>query len=429
MSSDRLVAAHRLLQQALTELADAAGAGAGDDELLSVLTVCEGATRTLDRVTVGALADLDRRATFTQRGYRCAATALRHLLGWERFDARRRLLAAEQVRPRTGLDGTPLPPRLPATTQAFDTGTASLRHVEAVAKVLGSHTAARLSPSDWSAAETQLGAWIPDCTPGELQIRGTQLVEALDADGPEPDEHPPTPTNEVFLTRNTDGVGGTLKGRIDDAAMFDAVATLLDTHAKPRTADDDRPAGQRHAEALADACAFVLDHGSSTQVPECGGRRPHLTVTVRLHDLENRARAACLDLGATLTPQALRMLCCDATVTPVVLNGTAQPLDVGRATRVVPDGLRRALTTRDRGCAHCARPPSWCEAHHIQPWQHGGPTALTNLVLLCRACHRLIHHAGWDVRLVNGHPQFHPPTWIDPTRRPRRRPPIPAPTN
>ncbi|MGE3664567.1 MAG: HNH endonuclease, partial [Pseudonocardia sp.] len=110
-------------------------------------------------------------------------------------------------------------------------------------------------------------------------------------------------------------------------------------------------------------------------------------------------------------------------VVPVVLNGAGQPLDVGRATRVIPDGLRRAVAARDRGCARCGRPPSWCETHHLIPWEHGGPTSIDNLALVCRGCHRLIHHAGWDVRLRDGHPEFLPPPWLDPTRRPRARPP------
>ena len=47
------------------------------------------------------------------------------------------------------------------------------------------------------------------------------------------------------------------------------------------------------------------------------------------------------------------MLCCDAAVVPIVMNGKGQPLDVGRATRTIPDGLRRAVAARDRGM----RPP------------------------------------------------------------------------
>jgi hypothetical protein len=205
--------------------------------------------------------------------------------------------------------------------------------------------------------------------------------------------------------------------------MFDAIATLVDAQAAPRTAEDDRTPAQRQAEALADACGWVLAHPDTTALSSCGGRRPQLNVVVGLADLERRARAACLDFGGTLSPAALRMLACDAAVVPVVLSGAGQPLDVGRPTRSIPDGLRRAVAARDRGCARCGRPPSWCEVHHLLAWEHGGETKLANLVMVCRVCHRVVHHAGWDVRLVGGNAEFVPPAWIDPMRRPRRRPP------
>jgi 5-methylcytosine-specific restriction protein A len=146
-------------------------------------------------------------------------------------------------------------------------------------------------------------------------------------------------------------------------------------------------------------------------------------VLVRLDDLENRARAAVLDFAGTTSPEALRMLCCDAAVIPVVLGGNGQPLDVGRATRTIPDGLRRAVAARDRGCAHpgCDRPPAWCEVHHIMEWENGGTTELCNLAMLCRVHHRLIHFSGWIVRIRDGLPEFIPPRWIDPSQTPRRK--------
>jgi 5-methylcytosine-specific restriction protein A len=156
--------------------------------------------------------------------------------------------------------------------------------------------------------------------------------------------------------------------------MFDAIAALIDAKATPLTGDDDRTTGQRQAAALAEVCGYVLAHGPTSLVPDCGGHRPHVNVLIRLDDLQNRARAACLDFGGVASPEALRMLCCDATVVPIVMNGTGQPLDVGRANRTIPDGLRRAVAARDRGCAHpgCARPPSWSEVHHIHEWELGG---------------------------------------------------------
>ena len=149
-----------------------------------------------------------------------------------------------------------------------------------------------------------------------------------------------------------------------------------------------------------------------------------MSVIIGLADLEARARAAMLDFGGILTPAQLRLLACDARVVPVVMNGIPQPLDVGRATRVIPDGLRRAVIARDRGCAHagCQRPPSWSEIHHIVPWEEGGETSLANCVMLCRFHHRLMHRPGWIVRIRDGRPEFIPPKWIDYEQRPRRQP-------
>ena len=80
MTDSPLTHAHRLLAEAVDALA-AAGSGAGDDELISALTLGEGVARRLDRVTVGVLADLERRGTFAERGYRSSVTALGDLLG------------------------------------------------------------------------------------------------------------------------------------------------------------------------------------------------------------------------------------------------------------------------------------------------------------------------------------------------------------
>jgi hypothetical protein len=415
-----LAAAHRLLAEAVEALSAAVENGT-DGEVLSVPTLCEGVARQLDRVAVDAVAVLSRRGVFAERGYKSAAAAVADMVGCERFEARRLVTAAEHVSPRVGLDGSALPARLSATAEVFRAGRASLRHVEVLAKVLGTAAAGRLSPQVWAGAEQVLAEKATEYTPSELLSWGTELVEKLDQDGAEPDDRPPTAVNELYVTPYSGKPGGAIKGRFDDAALFDAIASVIDAHARPLTSEDTRGVPQRQAEALADICAYVLDHGD---VPECGGRKPHLNVLIRLEDLEDRARGAMLDFGGKLSPESLRLLACDAAVVPVVMNGAGQPLDVGRATRTIPDGLRRAVAARDGGCARpgCGRPVSWTEIHHVVPWEVGGPTALYNLVMLCRACHRLVHHSGWIVRIRDGLPEFIPPAWIDVQQRPRRKP-------
>jgi hypothetical protein len=107
MSTTSLADAHRLLLQAVDALDEAAGAG-GDAELVAVLALCETVGRRLDRVTVSAVAALERRGVFAEKGYKSATSALGDLLGWERFEARRRVTAAERVTPRVGLDAARL---------------------------------------------------------------------------------------------------------------------------------------------------------------------------------------------------------------------------------------------------------------------------------------------------------------------------------
>ena len=78
------------------------------------------------------------------------------------------------------------------------------------------------------------------------------------------------------------------------------------------------------------------------------------------------------------------------------------PLDVGRATKTIPDHLRRAVIARDRCCRFpgCRQRPAACQAHHIRPRSQGGATSLQNLILLC-AFHHLtaIHRWGWHLTL------------------------------
>ena len=206
MTESPSATAQRLLVQAADAVLDAAGSSS-DAELVALLSTCEAVVRRLDRVTVDAVAALDRRGVFAEHGYRSPVQALSDLLGWERFEARRRVTAAEQVTPRTGLDGAVLAARLAATAAVFAAGRTGLRHVEVIARVLASRAAGRLSPEVWAGAEAQLAGKADVYTPHELHEWGTALVELLDQDGEQPDDRAPARVNELLLTRLPDGGG------------------------------------------------------------------------------------------------------------------------------------------------------------------------------------------------------------------------------
>ena len=131
-----------------------------------------------------------------------------------------------------------------------------------------------------------------------------------------------------------------------------------------------------------------------------------------------------LDTGAAISAAEARRMACDAQIVPAVLGGPSQVLDLGRARRLFTGPIRRALILRDRGCSFpsCDRPARWSEGHHVTSWADGGTTTLTNACLVCRRHHRLLHDdSGWRVRLAaDGHPEYLPPTTIDPQQRPRR---------
>ena len=135
MTESPSAAAQRLLAQAADALVEVVGSSS-DAELVALLTTCESVVRRLDRVTVSAVAALERRGVFAEKGYRSPVEALSDLLGWERFEARRRVVAAEQVDAayRFGRGGA-------AGAAARDGGgvrggRTSLRHVEVIARVL-----------------------------------------------------------------------------------------------------------------------------------------------------------------------------------------------------------------------------------------------------------------------------------------------------
>jgi hypothetical protein len=210
-----------------------------------------------------------------------------------------------------------------------------------------------------------------------------------------------------------------------DGALRTAGATQY-AHDRPAPAAssgaDGRTAGQRRADALVEVCRLALNTG---ELPDNGGDRPQVVVTVPFDPLRQALGVGTFDHGDRISAGAARRLCCDARILPAVLDGNGQPLDLGRERRLITGALRRALVLRDGGCAFpdCDRPPRWCDGHHVRHWADGGHTSLANAVLLCGYHHRLVHDpaAGWTVHIArDGRPTFTPPAWVDPDRTPRR---------
>jgi hypothetical protein len=378
--------------------------------------------RRMYAVSLAVTAELDTRGVARSRGATSTAVLLRQVLRISPRQARHRIADAHQVCSRVTVTGEVLPPVLPATAAAVQSGMLSEQHVQVIRQTvrdLPAHTADETRI--W--VETTLADQATHLDPIDLGKAALRIRAHLDPDGSLADERQAVARRELTFTPDLDGTV-LLRGRLDNEAAA-IVQAALSPLASPLPADvhgvkDPRTPARRRADALVEMARRLLDAGT---LPTQGGQRPHMNITIRLADLTNATGTADLDTtGSPVTAATARRIACDAAIIPIVLGTNSEPLDVGRASYAVPQAIRRALIIRDRGCAFpgCDRPPQWCEAHHLIFWANGGHTTLYNLVLLCDCHHRLVHTEEWHIRIVDGHPEFIPPAWLDPTQTPLR---------
>ena len=316
---------------------------------------------------------------------------------------------------------------MPATAAALAEGAVSAEHAKVVANTMAAMPTC-LDAEQVQAAERELAGWAGQYDPAEVASLGKALVHLLDADTLEEREQRAYDRRELHL--NDLGDGSTrIRGQLDTESAA-IIRAALDPLAAPMPATEEngkdrRSAGQRRADALVELARRALNGGN---LPEGHTVRPHVSVILDLDTLlaeagERGIPPAVLTFGGPMSAATARRLGCDADITRIITDPAGMPLDVGRAKRTVTPAQWAALAVRDGGCAFpgCTRPPAWCAAHHIVHWADGGPTNLTNLVLLCDHHHRAVHHAGWDIVIAEDRrPEFIPPAWIDPDRQPRR---------
>ncbi len=230
---------------------------------------------------------------------------------------------------------------------------------------------------------------------------------------------------ERYLTWSEDHTGMvTLSGRLDavTAAPLRTVLEQMVTHQfharrdQDPSARDQRTVGQMRADALFDLARHALGCKNTDQ----SGVRTTMVVRMTKKVLESGRGLGSVDgTDQPVSAGQLRRLAGDAGIVPAVLGGESEVLDLGRTKRMFTRAQRLALVERDGGCAKCHAPPEHCEAHHIQWWENGGATDLSNGVMLCTRCHHDIHRQGWGITIRDGRVEFIPPPNIDPLQRPR----------
>lgn len=216
------------------------------------------------------------------------------------------------------------------------------------------------------------------------------------------------------LTLRRDGEMVRLNGWYD-IESGEALRAILEPG--PPAVEDTRSTPARRADVLLD----ILNGGS---------KRPNLIVHVDSGTLSGEGEGiAETGSGTFLTADEIRRIACESNLNRVIFGPESLPLDVGRTKRLVPEWLRAVVCARDLGCVFpgCDRPPQWCDVHHLEHWADGGETTVSNLILLCRHHHILVHQGGWKISGAPGSLRFWRPdgTGLG-TGRPEREPPQPV---
>ncbi|WP_162150440.1 HNH endonuclease signature motif containing protein, partial [Arthrobacter sp. H5] len=268
------------------------------------------------------------------------------------------------------------------------------------------------STEDLDAMEAHLARQAVESDVDVLRVVVRRWEDYLDPDGQEPSDQTLKVRQGVFLRGTRAGLH--FMEISATTQQFEHLMTAMNTATNPRLhastkpaadgpgAQADKPGSEgslpavdspSHAqlllEGLVGACRIAL---TTDKLPAAGGHRPQVMVTINHEDLVSRltnadrsarsqaGRAGHGVFAGLLGARSVRQLACDADIIPVVLGGGGQILDIGRSQRLFPTFMRKGLIARDGGCAFpdCTIPTTWCEAHHINPWEHGGvPPAAT----------------------------------------------------
>ncbi len=110
-----------------------------------------------------------------------------------------------------------------------------------------------------------------------------------------------------------------------------------------------------------------------------------------------------LEDGPAISTAAAQLISCFATSSWMLHDHLGSLIDVGRRHRTPPPALRRAVRERDQyRCQYPGCDSRRTDIHHIRHWSKGGKTRLTNLILLCRAHHVIIHDGGYVITTTAG---------------------------
>lgn len=411
------------LSSAVHEYLVLAGSGElarlSDADVLAELRELEVLRRRLAVIDEALIGELDRRGMAARLVMPSTAAVLQGLLRLSPGEAKSRVAAARACAPRSSLTGEPLPPLLPILAGAQAEGTMSAEHTQVILTALNS-LPATVGAEDHRLAEKHLVEAATMLRPREVTAVGRRILAHLHPDGTLGSDAEQQRQRSFGLHPEPDG-SYTARGRLTPTCGALLLATLTPPSA-PQPTDEAGPDPRNHAQRMHDALEHLAGVAVRRNELAESGAPAEVIITMTAEQLATRQGLARTSFGHPLSVGEALRLADEAAINLLASDATGMVLAHGRTKRIATRNQTLALIARDGGCTFpgCDKPPEWCQRHHIVAWADGGGTDLDNLTLVCGYHHREFDRGGWRCHMVNGQPHWTPPTWIDPTRTPRR---------
>jgi Domain of unknown function (DUF222) len=336
-----------------------------DAELLDALRAKEVARRRLYADELGLIAEVAARGITDKRGCFIGVGALlRETFNLGPGEVRKLVAHSRALNETVSPSGARIAPTLPVVADALAEGVIGPEHVEVIR-----HAVAKLpstaTTEDRVMAEKILCEAATSSEPFLVRKLGEEIQQRLDPDGDEPkDEDLLRPKRRLDLHETKNGVSGSFDLDPEIGALL---GDLLSPLTEPRASEDGpdpRSPSQRRGDAFADILKLAA---GCPDLPNEAGEPVTLMVSVSLEELKKGLGHGLIDGYWNVSAAQIRRMACDAKVVPVVLGSKSETLDIGRATRVIPRRIRRALIRRDKGCTFpsCGKKAKWCQAHHL----------------------------------------------------------------
>ena len=394
---------------------------------LAVLERCERLRRRIPAIEHPLINSLARQTPSLELGGTLShALTERTLIS--RAEASRRIKEAQDLGPRHGLTGEPLPPALAATAAAQRAGKLGAGQV-AVIRTFYHQLPGWIDTAAREIAEAQLAVFGTQFGPEHLTELARAMSNALNPDGTFTDEDRARQRALTLGPQQADGMSA-LRGLITPElrATLEAVEAKLGAPGMCNPRDDTpcvdgapsqeaidgdtRSASQRGHDALLAGLRALLASG---KLGQHNGLPASIIVTTTLAELEAAAGRG-LTGGGTILPMSDVIRLGRHAHHYLAIFDHGKALALYHTKRLASPGQRIVLYAKDRGCSApgCTVPGYYCEVHHVTDYSTCHTTDINDLTFACGTHHRMLQPRGWSTRKNSrGNTEWIPPPHLE----------------